>query len=86
MSYERNPVYQNIINWLKQHEVDLRVESIAQHEPKFYQDKLPEVRAFRKEVIGTEKLGALLTSDERQRAVTQIQERMKEELEVANVR
>lgn len=62
MSYERNPVYSEILNWLKSHQAKFPVEVIAQTEPDYYRGLAPEVRDFRKRVMGTEKLSALRAS------------------------
>ncbi len=82
MSMDPRPVYKLIIDWLKQHEPVFRVEAIAQHPSEFYQAIVPEARAFRKEVMGTERLGAILTPEQREAAIAKIQEAMKKEMEV----
>jgi len=64
MSYEANPAYGKITTWLRTREPEFEPEEIAQHPPEYYQALAPEVRAFRKEVMGTESPGALLTPEE----------------------
>lgn len=51
---DNNPVYGQIINWLKAHEAEFEPSAILQHEPEHYQGLAREVRGFRKEVLGTE--------------------------------
>ncbi len=64
MSYEANPVYGQIITWLDKHAAEFEPAEIAQHPPSHYQALTPEVREFRKAVMGTEKLVALLSPQE----------------------
>lgn len=64
MSYEHNPVHGQVISWLKQHGPDFKPAEIAKHDPEYYRAMIPEVRAFRKQVMGTESLASLLSAQE----------------------
>ena len=61
MSYERNPVYSQILSWLKSHQAKFTSEVIAQTDPDYYRGLAPEVRDFRKQVMGTGSLRALIS-------------------------
>lgn len=52
MSYEPNPVYSEIINWLQRHAPEFEPEGIAKQEAGYYQSLAPETRRFRKAVMG----------------------------------
>ena len=62
MSYESNPVYGQIIDWLKLHQAEFPPQEIAKRPPEHYQRYVPEIRKFRKAVMGTEALSALASS------------------------
>lgn len=76
MSYETNPVYGRVVSWLKQHEKEFEPAEIAKREPDYYRKLTPSVRLFRKEIMGTEKVGALLSKQEKEQVV----DKMKKEL------
>ena len=59
MSYEQNPVYGQIIDWLRLHQNEFPPEEIAKRSPEHYQAMAPEIRNFRKRVMGTEALSAM---------------------------
>jgi len=77
MSYEGNPVYGKVVAWLEAHEAEFEPGEIAGRPPEHYQGLVAEVRALRKEVLRTEKLGALLSPGEREK----VKERVAGELE-----
>lgn len=54
MSYESNPVYGNVVAWVKAHEVEFEPGEIAKRPQQYYQGLAAGVRAFRKEIMGTE--------------------------------
>jgi hypothetical protein len=56
MSYEANPLYGKVISWVNSHATVFEPSEIAKRPPEYYQAIAPEVRAFRKEVMGTEKM------------------------------
>lgn len=60
MSYEKNPVYSEVISWLNEHESEFEPEEIGRRPPEHYQGLAPEARRFRKEIMGTERLNAIL--------------------------
>ena len=60
MSYERNPVYGDIAAWMSSHSPTFEPQVIAETPASFYQQLAPEVRAFRKQVMGTEDIGSIL--------------------------
>ncbi len=66
MSYDTRPVYGQVISWIKKREPVFQPEEIAKHEPDYYRAMIPEVRALRKEVMGTEHVAALLNPEEKQ--------------------
>jgi len=53
MSYEAAPVYGEIITWLRTHEAEFEPSEIAKRPPEYYHKLVPEVRRFRKEIMGT---------------------------------
>lgn len=65
---DSNPVYLQVISWLNGHQTEFEPEEIAKRPPEYYQGLAQDVRRFRKEVMGTEYLGAMLTEEERARA------------------
>lgn len=48
-----NPVYGRIVSWFRQHQQEFVPEEIAKRPPEYYKTLAPEVRAFRKELLGT---------------------------------
>ena len=72
MSYEANPVYGQIVSWLRAHEAEFEPEEIAKRPPDYYQSLAPEVRRFRKQVMGTGKLGPLLSTEEKEMVAEQL--------------
>jgi len=80
MSYETNPIYGEIIDWLHRHELEFEPEEIAKKPPEYYQSLAPEVRRFRKEVMGTETASKELTLDEAKKLAAQEAEREVEKL------
>lgn len=65
MAYEKNSVYQEIIDWLKAHRHVFEPAEIANHPAEFYIGLVPEVRNFRKRVMGTDSAGVLLNEEEK---------------------
>ena len=53
MSYEQNPVYGQIIDWMNEHAPSFEPQGIAKTEPSYYQSLTPDIREFRKKVMGT---------------------------------
>ncbi len=64
MSYEHKPVYGQIIGWYKSHVPDFQPTEIMKHDPEYYRGLIPQVRAYRKDVMGTEKVTSLLTLEQ----------------------
>ncbi|MFA5391742.1 MAG: hypothetical protein WC331_10010 [Candidatus Omnitrophota bacterium] len=60
MSYERSPVYGQIVAWLDEHAPSFDPKVIAKTPASYYQQLTPDVRDFRKQVMGTEDLGSIL--------------------------
>ncbi|KKK71055.1 hypothetical protein LCGC14_2917770, partial [marine sediment metagenome] len=73
MAMDPNPVHKAIIAWLGAHRDQFEPASIAERPPEYYQGLIPEVRRFRKDVMGTEKLIALLDGQETQEVLSQVQ-------------
>jgi len=69
MSYEHNPVHGQVIDWLNKKAPTFEPEQIAQHDPEYYRAMIPEVRMMRKQVMGTESLASLLSSQEKVKAL-----------------
>ncbi|MFH1486990.1 MAG: hypothetical protein ABIH46_13035 [Chloroflexota bacterium] len=65
MSYDTSPVYGQVINWMNNHLPVFQPSEIAKHPPAYYQAMAPEVRAFRKTIMGTESLMAILNEEEK---------------------
>lgn len=59
MSYEVNPIYGEVINWFKGHAQEFEPAEIAKRPPAYYQGLTPEIRNFRKKVMGTDDVMAL---------------------------
>jgi hypothetical protein len=74
MSYDKNPIYGQVIQWMNEHAPLFDPAEIANHQPNFYQEMTPEVRAFRKEVMGTEKLIAMLNEDDQRKIAAKMKE------------
>ncbi len=72
MSYENNPIYGKTVDWFKQHEPEFVPQEIANHPKEYYQGLVPEVRAFRKAVVGTESVAALLNEDEKKKILASV--------------
>jgi hypothetical protein len=66
MSYEKEPVYSEIITWLRTHEAEFEPTEIGKREPDYYRGLAPEVRNFRKKVMGTESLSAMLSPKQKE--------------------
>jgi hypothetical protein len=62
MSYDKSPVYGQVIQWMNERLPVFEPAEIANHPPAFYQAMTPEVRAFRKQVMGTEDLMSILSA------------------------
>ena len=80
ISMDKNPIYGRILVWLNGHAPEFPVEEVAKRPPEHYQALAPEVRAFRKELMGTEKLVALLTPEETEQVTKKAVEMVKGEL------
>lgn len=65
-------LYGDIIRWLQDHEKEFEPEGIAKRTPEHYQALSADVRRFRKELFGTETLGAMLTEDERRNVMKRV--------------
>ncbi|MBA4358466.1 MAG: hypothetical protein C0405_12165, partial [Desulfovibrio sp.] len=74
MSYEANPVYGEIVQWFQAHQAEFEPQEIAKRPPQHYQALAPQVREFRKTVMGTADRGALLTAEQ----MTRVRERVAE--------
>lgn len=66
MSYEVRPVYSEVVSWLNDHENEFHPSEIAKRPPEYYHSLVPQVRAFRKAVMGTESPLSLLTPEQQQ--------------------
>jgi hypothetical protein len=64
MSYEKNPVYGDIISWLKDHAQEFEPAEIGKRQPDYYFGLVPEIRNFRKKVMGTDNLVAIISPQE----------------------
>ncbi len=74
LAFDQRPVYGQVMTWLVRHSKEFEPANIPSHPPEYYQGLIPEVRAFRKEVMGTEKLAALLTDEEKAELVKKVEE------------
>lgn len=81
MSYEVNPLYGKVIQWVNDHAPVFEPAEIANHPPEFYQAMAPEIRAFRKAVMGTEKLSAMISPQDREKVIAKAQEIIKQRME-----
>ncbi len=59
MSYEANPIYGEVIEWINSHAREFEPAEIAKRPPAYYQELTPEIRNFRKKVMGTDNAMAL---------------------------
>lgn len=76
MAYERNPVYNQVITWLNRNAADFEPAEIAKHPEEYYQRLIPDVRNFRKDVMGTENPIAILTNGEKHAALEKIKQEL----------
>lgn len=76
MSYGKNPTLGKVVDWANRHAMEFEPTEIAKREPAYYQGLAPEVRALRKEVMGTAGLGALLNDEERAQVASKIKQEM----------
>jgi len=67
-----NLAYGQIMSWLDSHKEEFEPEEIEKRPPEHYQAMAKEVRRFRKDIMGTENPGAMLTEGERSRVLAQI--------------
>lgn len=69
---DADPVYNQLLGWLKTHSPTFEPAEIAKHPPEYYQELAREVRAIRKRVMGTDNLGALLNQDDKAKVLDKI--------------
>ena len=62
---DRNPTYNRILGWLEKHAKEFEPATIDATPVERYQALAGELRTFRKDILGTENLGALLSESER---------------------
>jgi hypothetical protein len=62
---DRSPVNEHIIAWVNSHLPEFQIDVVAATEPARYRQLAPEVRSLRKELLGTEKLVALLNDEQK---------------------
>ncbi len=75
MSYESNPVYGKITAWLNNHTEDFKPGNINKNDVEYYRAMIPDVRIFRKEVMGTESLLAMLNDSEKEKVMKMAKDR-----------
>lgn len=73
---DSNPAYNQILGWLKQHEPEFTPEQIAKHPPEYYQALGHEARAFRKAVLESDDLRALLNQDDKAKLIEKVRAMM----------
>ena len=78
---DSNPTYSHIISWLNTHGSEFEPEEVAKRPPEYYRGLAPEVRRFRKEVMGTEATSAMLSSEERTRVMERATQILHERIE-----
>ncbi len=54
MSYEHNPLYGKILAWYATHLPEFEPAEIMRHDAEYYRAMIPDLRGFRKELLGTE--------------------------------
>ena len=79
---DRSPIIDRIISWGEAHLPVFTVDAVRDHDVQYYRDLAPELRLLRKDLLGTERLSAILTPEQREQAIAKIQQAMKEEMEV----
>ena len=57
---DSSPVNERIISWVTSHLPEFQIDAVSAKDPSYYRQLAPEVRTLRKELLGTEKLVALL--------------------------
>jgi len=77
IAYEKNPIYGQVIDWYRSHLPEFQPSEIIKHPESHYQSLVPELRAFRKQVMGTEKLSVLVSPRERAAVVAKASEILK---------
>lgn len=77
---DRSPVNEHIITWVNSHLPEFQIDVVAATDPARYRQLSPEVRALRKELLGTEKVSALLNDAQKakvqQEAKTLLEKRL----------
>lgn len=61
MSYESNPVYQEVISWYNRHLPEFEPAEIEKKPLDYYQKMVPDIRNFRKKIMGTDDVRAMTT-------------------------
>lgn len=84
IAYEKNPIYGQVIDWYRSHLPEFQPSEIIKHPESHYQSLVPELRAFRKQVMGTEKLSVLVSPREREAVVARASEIIKQRMETTD--
>jgi len=74
VSYGPQPIYNEIMNWLNRHSPEFEVGEIGKRPVEYYQGLSPDLKSFRKRLLGTENLVAMLNNEERQKVVEKAKE------------
>jgi hypothetical protein len=67
MSYDTDPIYGQVIKWMNDHLPVFEPAEIEKRPPSFYQAMAPEVRMFRKQVMGTESIESMLSKSDQEK-------------------
>jgi hypothetical protein len=74
ISYEKNPVYGQVMQWYRKHLPEFEPMEIEKRPESYYQGLVPEIRAFRKQVMGTESLVSMLSAQDQRKIAAKMKE------------
>jgi len=80
MSYGHDPIYQEVIDWGKAHQAEFEPEEIAKRAPEYYQHLAPEVRDFRVRLMGSPRLSAMLSLQQKEQVKERVLSAVNEKL------
>lgn len=67
MAYDKSNLPSQVIQWYHNHLPQFDPQEIVNHPPEYYHQLVPEVRQFRKQLMGTESLASMLSAGDQQK-------------------
>lgn len=68
MAYDKSTLPSQVIQWYHDHLPQFDPAEIVNHPPEYYHQMVPEVRTFRKQLMGTESIVSILSSQDQGKA------------------